>query len=83
MVIFVLAPFLMTDAGLIIDGTYELYIKKLLIDKVIMNNLDVSCIDLLKYDSLIDQKQLDSEGETITTKIKNLFRQYMEKGGNQ
>ena len=48
-----------------------------------MNNLDVSCIDLLKYDSLIDQKQLDSEGETITTKIKNLFRQYMEKGGNQ
>ena len=52
-------------------------------DKVIMNNLDVSCIDLLKYDSLIDQKQLDSEGETITTKIKNLFRQYMEKGGNQ
>ena len=52
-------------------------------DKVIMNNLSVSCIDLLKYDSLIDQKQLDSEGETITTKIKNLFRQYIEKGGTQ
>lgn len=49
-------------------------------DKVLMNNLDVCCIDLLKYDSLIDQKELDSEGETITTKIKNLFKQYMEKG---
>lgn len=52
-------------------------------DKVIMNDLSVSCIDLLKYDSLIDQKQLDSEGETITTKIKNLFKQYIEKGGTQ
>ena len=51
-------------------------------DKVLMNDLDVCCIDLLKYDSLIDQKQLDSEGETITTKIKNLFKQYMEKGDN-
>ena len=49
-------------------------------DKVNMYDLDVSCIDLLKYDSLIDQKQLDSEGETITTKIKNLFKQYIEKG---
>ena len=51
-------------------------------DKVLMNNLDVNCIDLLKYDSLIDQKELDSEGETITTRIKNLFRQYVEKGEN-
>ena len=47
-----------------------------------MNDLNVNCIDLLKYDSLIDHKELDSEGETITTKIKNLFRQYMEKGDN-
>lgn len=51
-------------------------------DKVLMNDLNVNCIDLLKYDSLIDHKELDSEGETITTKIKNLFRQYMEKGDN-
>ena len=49
-------------------------------DKVLMNDLDVCCIDLLKYDELIDQKELDQEGETITTKIKNLFKQYMEKG---
>ena len=51
-------------------------------DKVLMNNLSVNCIDLLKYDSMIDQKELDSEGATITTKIKNLFKQYIEKGGN-
>ncbi len=52
-------------------------------DKVMMNDLSVSCIDLLKYDSLIDHKQMDLEGETITTKIKSFFRQVMEKGGNQ
>ena len=51
-------------------------------DKVLMNDLDVCCVDLMKYDSLIDHKELDSEGETITTKIKNLFKQYMEKGEN-
>ena len=48
-------------------------------DKVMLYNLNVNCIDLLEYDTLIDQKQLDSEGETITTKIKNLFKQYIEK----
>lgn len=51
-------------------------------DKAVMNDLSVSCIDLLKYNELISQKELDSEGETITTKIKNLFKQYMERGGN-
>ena len=51
-------------------------------DKAMMNDLNVSCIDLLKYDELIEHKELDSEGETITTKIKNLFKQYMDKGGN-
>ena len=46
-------------------------------DKVLLNNLDVNCIDLLTYDSLIDQRELDSEGETITSRIRNLFRQYI------
>ena len=50
-------------------------------EKAVLNNINVSCIDLLQYDKLIDQKNLDSEGETITTKIKNLFKQYIEKGG--
>ena len=50
-------------------------------EKALMNDLNVSCIDLLKYDELIDQKNFDSEGDTITTKIKNLFKQYIERGG--
>ncbi len=50
-------------------------------EKAVMNDLSVSCIDLLKYDELINLKQLDSEGDTITTKIKNLFKHYIEKGG--
>ena len=49
-------------------------------DKVDLNNLNVSCIDLLEYDSHIDQKDIDTEGETITTKIKNLFKQYVQGG---
>lgn len=48
-------------------------------EKAKLNNLNVSCIDLLEYNSHVDQKEIDSEGETITTKIKNLFKQYVEK----
>lgn len=48
-------------------------------EKVMLNDLNVSCIDLLEYDSKINQKQIDTEGETITTKIKNLFKQYVER----
>ena len=51
-------------------------------EKAVLYDLNVSCIDLLQFDKLIDQKSLDSEGETITTKIKNLFKQYIDKGGN-
>ena len=49
-------------------------------DKVLLNDLNVNCVDLIKYENAIDQKKFESEGETITTKIKNLFKQYMEKG---
>ena len=52
-------------------------------DKVLLNDLDVNCIDLVKYEDVIDHKELDSEGDTITTKIKNLFRQYMENKGDK
>ena len=43
-------------------------------EKVSFEDQNVSCIDLLEYDSNIGQKELDTEGETITTKIKNLFK---------
>ena len=48
-------------------------------EKALLNNLNVTCIDLLEYDSHISQKELDTEGETLTTKIKNLFKQYIER----
>lgn len=47
--------------------------------KVDLSDLNVSCIDLLEYDSHIEKKDIDTEGETITTKIKNLFKQYVER----
>ena len=50
-------------------------------EKALLNDQDVTCIDLLQYESMIEQKEIDSEGETITTKIKNLFKQYIDKGG--
>lgn len=46
--------------------------------KALLNNLNVCCIDLLEYDKGIDARQLDNEGATITTKIKNFFK-YMNK----
>lgn len=47
-------------------------------DKVILNNLNVSCVDSLQYSKIVDKIELDSEGDTITSKIKNLFKQYIE-----
>lgn len=47
--------------------------------KADLNDLNVSCIDLLEYDTHIERKDIDTEGETITTKIKNLFKQYVER----
>jgi len=49
-------------------------------DKAQLNDLNVSCIDLLEFESKISDMKFDTEGETITTKIKNLFKQYVEKG---
>jgi len=48
-------------------------------DKVLMNNLNVSCIDLLEYDQLIDERSIDTEGATFTTKIKKFFIQYLNR----
>lgn len=48
-------------------------------EKVNLNETSINCIDLLEYDSHVEQKEFDTEGETITTKIKNLFKQYVEK----
>lgn len=47
-------------------------------DKAYLNDLNVCCIDLLEYDKDIDKKKFNNDDDdTITTKIKNLFAQYI------
>lgn len=48
-------------------------------EKALLNNLNVSCVDIAEYDSTVDQKKIDVEGETITMKIKKLFEQYRDR----
>lgn len=48
-------------------------------EKANLNGINVNCVDLLEYNSNVSKKEIDSEGETITTKIKNLFKQYVER----
>lgn len=47
-------------------------------EKAILNDLNVSCLDIAEYDQTVDQKKVDVEGESITTKIKKLFEQYRD-----
>lgn len=47
-------------------------------EKANLNDIKVECIDLLEFDTSMNDKKFDDEGETITTKIKNLFKQYMK-----
>lgn len=45
-------------------------------DKALLNDLNVSCVDIAEYDSIVDLKVDDNEGESITNKIKKLFETY-------
>ena len=48
-------------------------------EKALLNDLNVCCVDVAEYDSTVDQKKVDVEGESITIKIKKMFEQYKEK----
>lgn len=48
-------------------------------DKVVLENIDVNCVDLMEYESIVDRRKIDVEGDTITSRIKNLFKQYRNK----
>lgn len=52
-------------------------------DKVILEEIEVNCVDLLEYDSIVDRRKIDVEGDTITSRIKNLFKQYRNKEESQ
>lgn len=50
-------------------------------EKALLNDLNVSCVDIAEYDSIVDLKKVDNEGESITSKIKKMFENYRDKGG--
>ena len=45
-------------------------------EKAYLNGINVSCVDIAEYDSVVDLKKDDTEGESITSKIKKLFDTY-------
>ena len=45
-------------------------------EKAYLNSINVSCVDIAEYDSVVDLKKEDTEGESITNKIKKLFDTY-------
>ena len=47
-------------------------------EKALLNDLNVSCVDIAEYDQTVDQKKVDVEGESITSKIKKMFEQYRD-----
>lgn len=53
-----------------------LYVYK---DKVDINNLNVNCVNMSEYDKTLDKIDVDIEGESITSKIKNLFEMYKDR----
>ncbi len=47
-------------------------------EKANLNDLSVNCVNIAEYDKTVDQIEVDVEGESITSKIKNLFEMYKE-----
>ena len=47
-------------------------------EKAVLNELSVNCVNIAEYDKTIDRIEEDVEGESITSKIKNLFETYKE-----
>lgn len=50
-------------------------------EKANLNDLSVNCVNIAEYDKTVDQIEVDVEGESITSKIKNLFEMYKESEG--
>lgn len=49
-------------------------------EKASLNNLNVACLNSVEYEKVVGQIQEDEESESITTKIKNLFEIYKDRG---
>lgn len=48
-------------------------------EKADLNGLDVTCLNMFDYEKTVVQKEITVEGESLTTKIKNLFELYRNK----
>lgn len=53
-----------------------LYVYK---EKAELNNISVNCVNIQEYDKILDKMEVDVEGETITSKIKNFFEIYKDR----
>ena len=49
-------------------------------EKANLNNLDVNCLNPLEYEEVVSKVEEDEESESITSKIRNLFEMYRDKG---
>lgn len=47
-------------------------------EKALLNELNVSCVDAQEYNQTVDKKQVDIDGESITSKIKKMFELYRD-----
>lgn len=45
-----------------------------------LRNMKVACVDLKEFDKVVDREKADLEGESLTSKIKSLFKQNTNKG---
>lgn len=60
-------------------GAYgALYVYK---EKAEMNDISVNCVNMVEYENTVNQMEVNVEGESITSKIKNLFEIYKGKEG--
>ena len=48
-------------------------------EKVNLNDISVNAVNMVEYDKTVNQKEVDVEGESITSKIKKLFETYKDR----
>lgn len=48
-----------------------------------LRDMKVACVDLVTFDRAISNTKIDLEGETITTKIKSLFKNIVKENGDE
>lgn len=47
-------------------------------EKAMLNDLNVCCVDMAEYENTVDQKKVEVDGESITSKIVKMFEMYRD-----